>query len=94
MIEFTARVMSALVSIIAGVLPAPTPRAGLPEEYAAFTIPGPPVARMMSASFMTVFVMSRLGMSIHPMIPSGAPAFTAASSTSFAAAIVEFLALG
>ena len=27
-------------------------------------------------------------------MPSGAPAFTAASSTTFAAAIVEFLALG
>ncbi len=28
-----------------GVLPAPTPIAGLPELYAAFTMPGPPVAR-------------------------------------------------
>ena len=34
------------------------------------------------------------GSSIHPIIPSGAPAFTAASKTSFAAAIVLFFALG
>ena len=38
--------------------------------------------------------MSRLGMSIHEIISSGAPAFTAASSTTFAAAIVEPFALG
>ena len=44
------------------------------EEYAAFTMPGPPVARMMSASFITVFVSSRDGTSIQPMMPSGAPA--------------------
>ena len=41
-----------------------------------------------------MFVSSRLGTSIHAMISSGAPAFTAASRTSFAAAIVEFFALG
>ena len=29
--ELTASVMSAVSSMIAGVLPAPTPRAGLPE---------------------------------------------------------------
>ena len=80
--------------MIAGVLPAPTPNAGLPLEYAALTIPGPPVARMMSASFITVFVSSREGISIQSMMPSGAPASTAASSTSFAAAMVEFFAFG
>ena len=57
-------------------------------------MPGPPVARMMSASFMRRFVFGRLGASIQPMMSSGAPAFTAASSTIFAAAIVEFLARG
>ena len=94
MIELTARRISALSSMIAGVLPAPTPSAGLPEEYAALTIPGPPVARMMSASFITVLVISREGTSIQSIIPSGAPAATAASRTSFAAAMVEFFALG
>ena len=92
--EFTASLMSAVSSMIAGVLPAPTPSAGLPEEYAAFTMPGPPVARMMSASFITVFVSSRDGTSIQPMMPSGAPAFTAASRTTLAAAMVQAFARG
>ena len=86
--------MSALSSIIAGVLPAPTPTAGLPLEYAALTMPGPPVARIMSASFMTRLVISKEGTSIQPIICSGAPALTAASRTIFAAAIVDFLARG
>ena len=94
MIEFTASLMSAVSSITTGVLPAPTPNAGLPEEYAAFTMPGPPVARIISASFITVLVSSRDGTSIQPIIPSGAPAFTAASRTTFAAAMVLFFADG
>ena len=94
MIEFTARVMSALSSMTAGVLPAPTPKAGLPELYAALTMPGPPVARMMSASFIRVLVMSSEGTSIHAMMSSGAPALTAASRTMRAASMVLFLALG
>ena len=94
MMELTATVMFAVSSMIAGVLPAPTPRAGLPEEYALLTMPGPPVARMMSAVFMRVLVISREGTSIQPTMPSGAPALTAASSTTFAAAIVQFFARG
>ncbi len=81
-------------SIIAGVLPAPTPSAGLPEEYAAFTIPGPPVARMISASFIKRLVISKDGTSIQSIMPSGAPAATAASKTIFAAAMVEPFARG
>ena len=49
---------------------------------------------MISASFIRRLVSSRLGTSIHPMIPSGAPALTAASRTTLAAAIVLPLALG
>ena len=49
---------------------------------------------MMSASFIRRFVISRLGTSIQEIMPSGAPAFTAASRTTFAAAIVEPFALG
>ena len=90
----TASLMSQLASIIAGVLPAPTPRAGLPEEYADLTIPGPPVARIISASCISVLVISIEGTSTHPMIFLGAPAATAASSTTLAAAIVLLLALG
>ena len=57
-------------------------------------MPGPPVARMMSASFISRFVFGSDGASIQPMIPSGAPAATAASSTVFAAAAVQALARG
>ena len=94
MIEFTAIFTSAVSSMITGVLPAPTPSAGFPEEYAALTIPGPPVARIVSAPFITSFVNSSDGTSIQPMIPSGAPALTAASKTTFAAAIVDAFARG
>jgi len=81
-------------SIIAGVFPAPTPNAGFPLEYAAFTIPGPPVAKIVSDLLINIFVNSKDGTSIHEIIPSGAPASTAASNTIFAASIVHFLALG
>ena len=94
MMELTARTMLALSSMTAGTFPAPTPSAGFPLEYAARTIPGPPVARMISASRIRVLVISRDGTSIHPMIPSGAPAFTAASRTTLAAAMVAFFARG
>ena len=63
---------------------------GFSWEYAALTIPGPPVARIISASFISVSVSSRDGISIQPIMPFGAPAFTAASRTTFAAAIVDF----
>ena len=92
--ELTAKSRSADSSIMAGVLPAPTPTAGLPEEYAALTMPGPPVASIISASFITRLVNSREGMSIQEMISSGAPAATAASRTTLAASIVLFLARG
>ena len=52
------------------------------------------MASVISASFITVFVSSRDGTSIQPMIPSGAPAFTAASRTILAAAIVQAFAAG
>ena len=86
--------MSAVSSMMAGVLPGPTPTAGLPLEYAAFTMPMPPVARMRSDSFISVLVISSVGVSIHAMISSGAPALTAASRTIFAASTVDFFALG
>ena len=94
MIELTARVISALSSMMAGVFPAPTPRAGFPLEYAAFTIPGPPVARIISASRIRRLVISSEGTSIHDIMSSGAPAETAASRTTLAAAMVLFFARG
>ena len=86
--------MSADSSITAGVFPGPTPKAGFPLEYADFTIPGPPVANIISDDCINKFVNSSDGTSIHPIIPSGAPAFTAASNTTLAAAIVDCFALG
>ena len=80
--------------MIAGTLPAPTPSAGFPLEYADLTIPGPPVARIISAVDISRFVSSKLGTSIQAIISSGAPASTAASKISLAAAIVLFFALG
>ena len=76
------------------MFPAPTPIAGLPLEYAACTIPGPPVARIKSASFIMILVISSEGLSIQAIISSGAPAATAASSTVLAASAVEFFARG
>ena len=49
---------------------------------------------MVSEFFMTSWVRSRDGTSIQPMIFSGAPAFTAASRTIFAAAMVLCFARG
>ncbi len=59
-------------------------------------MPGPPVARIASilGCFISIFDNSIDGISIQPMISSGAPALTAASRTILAAAIVAFLALG
>ena len=95
-IEETAILISAVSSITAEVLPGPTPKAGLPDEYAALTIPGPPVAKIQSmlGCFIKALESSIDGTSIQPIISSGAPAFTAASRTIFAASIVHFLALG
>ena len=73
--------MSAVSSIIAGLLPGPTPRAGFPELYAAATMPGPPVAKMVSASCIRVLVSSIEGLSTQQMMSRGSPAFSAASRT-------------
>ena len=68
----------------------------MPDEYAALTIPGPPVAKIqaMSGCFINWLDKSIDGISIHPIISSGAPALTAASNTILAASIVHFVALG
>ncbi len=88
--------MSAVSSITTGTLPAPTPIAGLPEEYAALTMPGPPVARISAipSCFISALESSTDGWSIQPMMSFGAPALTAASKTSLAASLVEFFARG
>ena len=94
--EATARFTSAVSSITTGVLPAPTPIAGLPELYAAFTMPGPPVARirLMSGWCISWFDSSTDGASIQPIMSLGAPAAMAACNTISAALFVASLARG
>ena len=92
--ELTASTTSAVSSMMAGVLPEPTPMAGLPLEWAARTIPGPPVASVRSACCIKRFVNSRDGASIQSITPAGAPALAAASRTIFAASIVHRAARG
>src|SRR4051812_19511460 len=77
----TACGTSALSWMYAGTLPAPTPIAGLPDEYAASTSWGPPVARitLVQRWRMSAFVDSIVTFSSQPMQPSGAPAARAAS---------------
>ena len=67
MMEDTAISMSADSSMIAGVLPEPTPSAGWPLEYAACTIAGPPVARMslMSGLDISACDSATVGLSSH-----------------------------
>ena len=74
----------------------PTPKAGFPHEYAAFTIPVPPVAsiKLTSGWFIKKLVAVIDGSSIHKIQFSGAPAFIAASLTIFAASTLHFCADG
>ena len=62
---------------------------GRAELYAANTMPGPPVAKMVSASCITVLVRSIEGLSTQQIMSLGSPAFSAASRTIFAALIVD-----
>ncbi|OPZ63289.1 MAG: hypothetical protein BWY85_01787 [Firmicutes bacterium ADurb.Bin506] len=68
----------------------------MPELYAALTMADPPVARMAATSLWRInsSVASMVGCSMQLTTPSGAPALTAASFMSFAAAAVHFVARG
>ena len=90
--SLTARPNLALASMYAGTLPAPTPRAGFPQEYAARTIALPPVARISATPgcSMSLPVFSIEGASTHWMQFSGAPAAMAASRTISAACKEQF----
>src|SRR6266850_1254283 len=56
-----ASTISAVSSITIVALPAPTPYAGFPELYAAFTIAGPPVAIVRSQMLISSFASGMLG---------------------------------
>ena len=68
--------------------------AGVPEEYAAWTMPEPPVAIIRSTFFIRTSEISRVGVSIQLMTCSGIPACMAASRMIFAAAMEHFTAWG
>src|SRR5660398_232000 len=74
--SLTARLSFAVFSMYAGTLPAPTPSAGLPHEYAARTIALPPVARMRATPgwFMSAEVAASDRSSPHWMQLSAAAA--------------------
>ena len=71
----------------------PTPSAGLPDECRFYHTAS---ACRQGDIRLPHYHIGKLrdGTSIQPMIPSGAPAFTAASRTTFAAAIVQAFAAG
>src|SRR5664279_1567306 len=94
--SLTARRSLAVRSMNAGTLPAPTPRAGLPQEYAALTMALPPVARISATSgwFIRASVIAIEGLSTHWMQCSGAPASIAASRTTRAASAEDCCADG
>ena len=74
-----ASTMSAVSSTVITALPAPTPKAGVPLEYAAPTIAAPPVARMRSHCFISSFVFSSETMPTSCTRSAGAPIFSSAA---------------
>jgi hypothetical protein len=70
---------SAVSSMTIVALPAPTPYAGLPELYAAFTIAGPPVAIVRSHTLINSRASGMLGRSTHCRRSAGAPAASSAA---------------
>ena len=74
----------------------PTPKAGLPLEYAAFTTPAPPVERItpVRSCRISALVASSVALSTHWIISSGAPASTAAWYSRAAVQHVHWCARG
>ena len=71
MIIGTAFSRSTPSSIMHCTLPAPTPKAGLPEAYAARTMPMPPVEMHTSHCFITWLESSTVGVSMIWMMSWG-----------------------
>ena len=95
-ILLTAFLISALLSINAGPFPGPTPIAGVPELYAAFTIASPPVARINEVflCFISSCVACNVGVFITPISPFGAPFLSAAFIKYSAVLIIQSFAFG
>jgi hypothetical protein len=79
-----------------GTLPGPTPKAGLPDEYAARTNPMPPVAKITAVSllFIRASVPSMVAVDMQPMASAGKPSFTATSRMMRAASLMHRAADG
>jgi hypothetical protein len=89
-----ASAMSAVSSMTIVAFPAPTPYAGLPELYAAFTIAGPPVAMVRSAFAIRSLASGILGRSTHCSRSSGAPWRRSASRIRRTTSVVVFRLAG
>ena len=94
--SLTARMSLKFLSMYAGALPAPTPKAGLPQVYAALTMPLPPVPGSWQPrdDSSARSGASMEGCSIHCMQFLGAPASSAASRMTMAAASEHSWACG
>ena len=95
-ISFTALGNTHVFSTYAGTLPAPTPKAGFPHEYAALTIALPPVAKIVAIPgwFINALVAYIDLIDNHWIQFSGAPAAIAASLITIAACFELSWALG
>ena len=91
--SFAALGISAVSSTTTGGLPAPAPIALFPEESAAVTTPGQPVAaiRAMSLCFIKILHDSSVGLKTVVTMFSGPPASNYASLTIFTAIIATLL---
>mmetsp|Transcript_7017 Transcript_7017/g.22223 ORF Transcript_7017/g.22223 Transcript_7017/m.22223 type:complete len:257 (+) Transcript_7017:787-1557(+) len=85
---------SALSSTVTTALPAPTPSAGVPLEYAALTIAPPPVASTRSACCMRSLVLATDGLSMPMTRSAGAPIRSSAPRISSTMSALVFCARG
>ncbi len=95
-IRVAALARSAVPSTSTGTLPGPTPMAGFPELYAARTTAAPPVATitLVRSSAISALISGTDGSSTTWMMPSGAPAATAAAASVRAASAEHSRASG
>src|SRR6266542_858079 len=95
-ISCTALGTSAVLSTKTGTLPGPTPKAGLPDEYAARTKPMPPVARITAVClcFIKASVPSIVAVVIQAIASAGNPSFTAASRITLTVSLMQRAADG
>src|SRR5882724_1616647 len=94
--SWTALGTSADRSTNTGTLPGPTPKAGLPDEYAARTRPIPPVARITAVClcFISASVPSIVAVDMQPIASAGKPSLTPASRITHTVSLIQRAAEG